>query len=78
MAPRRRVKCGRMTAVAIKASMPAAIRTDGITRTPSPVVIPIGFVITTDVTYSDLTVDAVDGAARNGCQSKRDHQPNRP
>jgi hypothetical protein len=46
-----------MTAVARKAAPAVAIRTDGITRTPSAVVVSVGFVVATNVAHADAAVD---------------------
>jgi hypothetical protein len=57
-----------MTAIAVPAAVAAAIRADRVARTPAAVVVPIGFVISTDVTHSDAAVDtnAIHGTTCQG------------
>ena len=78
MTMRRGMKCGRMSAaVAIIASVPAAVRADRVTGAPSPVIIAIGFVVTTDVTHADAAADAIDGATRKQHQGECARQADR-
>jgi hypothetical protein len=54
-----------MTAIAGVATMFAAIRSDGVARTPSAIVVAIRLVIPADVTHANAAdTDAIDCATR--------------
>jgi hypothetical protein len=60
-----------MAAIAVPTAVSVAIRSDGVAWTPSTVVVAIGFVIPTDVSYADAAVDTFNRAT---CQ-RRHAQP---